>query len=180
MNRPHCWALLAALSLASLTQAANDPDIIHGLVTGVSDGDTCRVRLDDGREVRIRFYGVDTPEHAFPGNWGEQPHADRAEQFTNGLLYGEKVTVRMRMRVVDGELKWQKTGSRFVGEVFICGQSVSRLIVRHGHGWWFKGFAEDDEDLQELAAAAKREKRGLWVTGQAVAPARWRSEGMGR
>lgn len=44
---------------------------INGKVTKVPDGDTITVKDADGRDWRIRFYGVDTPEHKVPDRWDE-------------------------------------------------------------------------------------------------------------
>ncbi len=61
----------AAASLAACT-AARPPTGSGGtdgagtregaVVVAVSDGDTVRVRLDDGAEERVRLIGIDTPE----------------------------------------------------------------------------------------------------------------------
>ena len=57
-------------------------------VVGVTDGDTIRV-LHNGREVRIRLYGIDCPE-------SRQAFGTRAKQFTAELAFGQRVTVRVR------------------------------------------------------------------------------------
>jgi len=164
--------------------AADDPPYVNGIVIKVDDGDTCDVKTSTG-VVSIRFYGVDTPEHKRPGNdgWGEQPHASRSELFTRGLIEGERVTVKMQRRRVGNDLKWVSTYTRYVGEVFIDGNSVSRQLLSHGHAWWYKQFAEDDQDMERLAKKARAERRGLWSKdGESDfhPPWVWRGQNIGR
>jgi len=69
-------------------------------VARVIDGDTILVRLD-GREERVRYIGLDTPETVKPGApvecWGEAAHALNAR-----LLGGDGTRVRLRF---DRELR---------------------------------------------------------------------------
>jgi micrococcal nuclease len=39
---------------------------VRATVIGISDGDTIRVRLDDGTVERVRYVGIDAPEIAHP------------------------------------------------------------------------------------------------------------------
>ena len=39
---------------------------MRATVIGISDGDTIRVRLDDGTVERVRYVGIDAPEIAHP------------------------------------------------------------------------------------------------------------------
>ncbi|MEA3547386.1 MAG: thermonuclease family protein [Thermodesulfobacteriota bacterium] len=54
-----------------------------GKVVSVSDGDTIKV-LHNGEQVKIRFYGVDTPEKA-------QSYGKAAKRFTAALAAGKEV-----------------------------------------------------------------------------------------
>lgn len=161
------------VSLASTAMAADDPAFVNGVVQDISDGDTCTVKQDDGTSIKIRFFGVDTPEHESE-RWDEQPHAKRAEAFTKGLIEGARVTVAMQRRIERNELKWVKTYTRFVGDVLIDGKSVSRELVRNGHGWWYSRYSKGDEDLKRLQQIARSEKRGLWALPNPQPPWEWR------
>jgi hypothetical protein len=74
--------LLTAIATALLAED------FSGLVVGVSDGDTVRV-LHDGREERVRLWGIDAPE-------SKQPWGTRAKEFTGDLVFGKVVTVQVR------------------------------------------------------------------------------------
>jgi micrococcal nuclease len=71
------WCLLAPL-LAYAEQ-------FTGKVVGTSDGDTLSV-LREGKAVKVRLHGVDTPEN-------KQPFGTRAKQFTSELVFNQHITV---------------------------------------------------------------------------------------
>ena len=73
--------LLVAAVVAIGSPAAEQ---FTGKVVGVTDGDTLKV-MRAGAAVRVRLYGVDTPER-------KQPFATRARLFTSELAFGKTVT----------------------------------------------------------------------------------------
>ena len=75
---------LAILWLASSGMAED----FQGRVVGITDGDTIRV-LHNGREEKIRLYGIDYPERC-------QAFGTRARQFTSSLAFGKEVTVKVK------------------------------------------------------------------------------------
>ncbi len=58
-----------------------------GKVVGVADGDTITV-LRDKEQVRIRLYGIDSPERG-------QAFSKRAKQFTSKMVCGKMVEVKV-------------------------------------------------------------------------------------
>src|SRR5262245_55193892 len=56
-----------------------------GKVVGISDGDTISV-LRDGKAVKVRLHGVDTPEKA-------QAFSTQARKFTSDMVFQQTVTV---------------------------------------------------------------------------------------
>ncbi|MBR0094185.1 MAG: thermonuclease family protein, partial [Synergistaceae bacterium] len=63
--------------------------IVAGVVARVVDGDTAVIRVD-GKERRVRFLGVDTPETVHPTK-GVQPYGKEASNFTKDSLNGRQV-----------------------------------------------------------------------------------------
>lgn len=61
--------------------------LIKGTVTKVVDGDTAYIRLADGKEEKVRFIGVDTPESTIQ----HEPYGEEASSFTKTELNGKTV-----------------------------------------------------------------------------------------
>jgi micrococcal nuclease len=119
----------------------------------VSDGDTIDV-LREGRAVRVRLEGIDTPERG-------QPFGTRAKQFTSDLVFGKTVAV---------QVKGTDQYGRILGEVILPdGRSLNRELVRNGYAWWYRRYS-DDPVLQQLEEEARRERRGLWRDQNPIPP----------
>lgn len=128
-------------------------------VVGVSDGDTLTVLKSDKTQVKIRLHGVDSPETG-------QDFGARAKQEASGLAFGKTVTIRPRDTDRYG---------RTVAEVILPdGQSLNRQMVWRGYAWWYRSYAPNDRDLEQLESAAKTAKRGLWSQPSPVPPWSWR------
>ncbi|MBO8128135.1 MAG: thermonuclease family protein [Peptococcaceae bacterium] len=67
---------------------------IEGKVTRVIDGDTAYVLLNGGREEKVRFIGVDTPETNHP-QIGEEPYGPEAKAYTKAKLEGRTVYLEL-------------------------------------------------------------------------------------
>jgi hypothetical protein len=107
---------------------------------GISDGNTIRV-LHDGREERVRLWGIDAPE-------SKQPWGTRAKQFTGDLAFGKAVTVRDRD--VDRH-------GRTVAEIILPnGRNLNHELVRAGLAWHYVQFAKRDTVLPALEQEARR------------------------
>lgn len=127
---------------------------LSGRVVGVADGDTIRV-LVDRREVKVRLFGIDCPE-------SNQAFGTQAKKFTSGLAFGRDVQVISR-----GEDRY----GRVLGYVLLPdGTNLNEEIVRHGMGWWYEQYAEDEFRLKGLQALAKRGRVGLWRDKRPMPP----------
>ena len=84
-------------------------------VVSVNDGDTITV-LRDGRQVKIRLYGIDSPEKG-------QDFGLRARDLTAALVAGRNVDIEQMNIDLYG---------RIVGLVEVNGQSFNNLIVQNG------------------------------------------------
>ena len=129
-----------------------------GKVVGISDGDTISV-LREGKAVKVRLHGVDTPEKA-------QAFGTQARQFTGDLAFQQTVTVMIRDTDRYG---------RLVGEVLLPdGRSLNQELVKAGMAWWYRPYAPNDTTLAQLEAEARTAKRGLWADAHPVPPWQWR------
>jgi micrococcal nuclease len=122
----------------------------------VSDGDTIRVRLASGREERVRYIGVDTPELAHFGE-PEDCYAQRATAFNARLVSGR--TVRL-VRDVEPRDRY----GRLLAYVYVGDRFVNAELVRAGyaHVLTVPPNVRYAARFTRLAGAARRAGAGLW------------------
>ena len=146
----------------------------NGTVIRIQDGDTIKMKLDFGVHVidpdgdgiiEIRFAGVDTPESEWPGKWEAQPKSQEAKDFVVQMALDKEATAR---------LKGDRTYGRFVGEIFVDGQSLNRELVKAGLAWWNKKYEEYDYDYKRLEEAARAARVGIWEDDDPTPPWTWR------
>jgi micrococcal nuclease len=155
------WLVLAVAFVALVAGRGNgDPSPASGplgaRVVRVVDGDTIAVHLDDGRDERVRYIGVDTPESVKPGT-PVQCFAKRASHFNASLVEGRRVTLRM-----DAEAR-DRYG-RLLAYVYTPGMFVNRELVAKGYARTLTippNVAHADE-FARLARRAREAGRGLW------------------
>jgi micrococcal nuclease len=125
-------------------------------VTRVVDGDTAHV-LFRGRDVTLRFIGVDTPETVAPG----QPiecYGPEASQFTTRQLTDQQIRLGFDVDRIDPfgrtlAYLWMHDGSLF-----------NETLVRRGFAT-VATYPPDTRYVQRFEAAqrvAKATERGLW------------------
>ena len=128
----------------------------RAIVTRVVDGDTAHARLR-GRDVTVRFIGVDTPETVAPG----QPiecYGPEASHFTTRQLTGQRVRLEFDVDRIDPFGRtlvylWMHDGSLF-----------NETLVRRGFAT-VATYPPDTRYVQRFEAAqraAKTTNRGLW------------------
>ncbi len=129
-------------------------------VVNVVDGDTIDIDIADGARdsTRIRFWGVDTPETKKPNS--EVMHfGPEASAFVKKMVLGKRVCVYLhkekKSRGKYGRLLAyvQLEDSRFLNELLIS-EGYGYADLRFRHGLYYK--------YQQLEAAARSQKRGLW------------------
>jgi micrococcal nuclease len=85
--------------------------------------------LREGKAVKVRLHGVDTPEKA-------QAFGTRAQQFTSDLVFQRDVMVVVQTTDRYG---------RLVGEVLLPdGRSLNQELVQAGMAWWYRQYAPND------------------------------------
>ena len=150
-------ALILALSLGHVSQAADDP-VLPGTVVGVVDGDTADIRLQSGM-VRVRLHAIDAPER-------DQPHGAASKQALSKLVYGKQVNV---------EPIEQDRYDRLVARLWLDGLDVNAEMIKQGAAWVYRRYA-DDPAYCAYEKTARDQKRGLWALqrDQRAAPWEWR------
>ncbi|RPD42610.1 thermonuclease family protein [Chitinophaga barathri] len=148
--------LILILALSSVIARAQT---YTGKVTAVKDGDTIEM-LVNGKPLRIRLFGVDSPEKG-------QPFGEKARQYTSGLCFGKVVKARKESRDQYG---------RTVAEVYLPdGSSLNMQLVKAGFAWQYTQFSKS-RDMAQAQTEAKAARKGLWLDAHPVAPWVWRKQ----
>ena len=139
----------------SSKKTTKDTRVWHGMVVGISDGDTITV-LHDGKGEKIRLYGIDTPEK-------RQAFGNRSKQFTSKMVYGKTVEV---------ETKDIDRYGRTVGIVTIGHQSLNEALIKNGFAWVYRKYCKETfcEDWLNLEIVARYGRIGLWSEPDPIPP----------
>ncbi len=121
----------------------------------VVDGDTIVVRFG-GREERVRYIGVDTPESVKPGT-PVQCFAERASAFNAQLVEGK--TVRL-----DQDVEARDRYGRLLAYVHAGGVFVNAELVRRGYArpLTVPPNVRYADRFARLASQARERGTGLW------------------
>ncbi|MEZ4251666.1 MAG: thermonuclease family protein [Polyangiales bacterium] len=148
-----------------MTAVPEDPDPLHELplpdgvdaqVTSIVDGDTIHVVLD-GRDERVRYIGMDTPETG--GDRGPQPYGAEARERNRELVEGQ--TVRLVFDVQDRDRYGRLLAYVYTPE---DGTFVNAVLVSEGFARVLTvppnvRFASV---FRSLETEARDEERNLW------------------
>ncbi len=130
-------------------------------VVKVVDGDTITIKMDaDGKEHKIRFLGINTPETVDPRKpvecFGKEASAKMHE-----LADGKRVRLEPDPQADD-----QDKYGRLLRNVFLeDGTDLNAYMVREGFAYAYLSFPLDPlrkKELKNLENDAKMAKRGLW------------------
>jgi micrococcal nuclease len=148
-----------------------------GVVVGVSDGDSLRVRFSDGVERRVRLVGADSPEIEAPSET-EAWRAFLAKRFAFFHLYHQTVRLEYdatRLDAFGRVLAYVWTGD---------GTLFNELIIKEGYARAFLKYPFRADYRARFAGAeekARREERGFWGRGlPSVIPASEARSNLGR
>lgn len=137
----------------SQNSSQKEQKYIDGKVIKIADGDTFTMLFDNGFEVRVRLNGIDSPEK-------KQAFSKRAKQALSDMIFSKNVRVYYSSKDRYG---------RVLGEVVVDSLNVNQEMVKQGMAWHFKRYS-DDEILAQLEMEARKNRVGLWVDANAVAP----------
>jgi endonuclease YncB( thermonuclease family) len=149
--------LLLLFAAATIVRAADDQGrpMLSGVVVGIVDGDTADVRLESGM-IRVRFHAIDAPER-------DQPQGAASKAALSALVYGKPVAV---------EPIEQDRYDRLVARLWLGELEVNAEMVRQGHAWVYRRYA-DDAAYCAYEKAARDLRRGLWALPESQRPAPW-------
>ena len=122
----------------------------------IADGDTITVLTPSKKQIKIRLYGVDTPEK-------KQDFGQKAKQFTIGLVAGKQVDVE----TIDTDRYGRTVGIVSVGKV--C---LNVELLKNGYAWQYGAYCKKSfcGDWKKFETTARNRKIGLWSNPHAQAP----------
>ena len=121
------YILATAILFTLLNPRPGLCQILSGKVVSVADDDTITILTQGKRQIKIRLYGIDTPENG-------QAFGNKAKQFTSSLVYGKKV----KITVYDTD-KYGRT----VGVVLVNGVNVNEKIIRAGYAFQYRKYCKE-------------------------------------
>jgi micrococcal nuclease len=149
-------AILLILGLTPVAVLAGEvPRSLTGPVVQIVDRDTIDVQLD-GRRVRVRYIGINTPETKHPRK-GVEPFGKEASAANRRLVEGQ--TVRLELDVQP----WDRY-QRLLAYVYVGDVMVNAELVRLGFAQvaTYPPNVQYQERFLALQHEAREAKRGLW------------------
>ncbi len=142
MKTRHFFIILGVIFFLSSPAGARS---FKGKVVSVTDGDTLKV-LSDGKQIKIRLYGIDTPEK-------KQAFGQAAKRKISSILTS---TVSIEEKDTDRY-------GRTVGIVYTStGTNVNMEMVRTGYAYVYRKYCKSSfcSDWLEMESNARKEKLG--------------------
>lgn len=135
--------------------------ILTAKVVGIKDGDTVVVLDSLSNQTTLRLAEVDTPEKS-------QAFGTKAKQFTSDQIYLKTI----KYVVTDTDRYGRSIAMIYYDE---DNKYLSAEIIKVGMGWHYKRYSTSKE-LALLENNAKKNKIGLWVDNNPIAPWEFRKQ----
>lgn len=146
---------------SEVTQTATEHTPGTYEVARFDDGDTIVVNME-GKEEKVRFIGVDTPETQDPRK-PVQCFGKAASQFTKDLIGSSRVRLE-----ADPANTNRDRYQRLLRYIYLPdGTLVNKKIIEDGYGFALTGFPFTKmEEFRAAQKSARENNRGLWNTCQ--------------
>jgi micrococcal nuclease len=158
------WLLVAVLAAAlgarelPFGEGASGHGAVRATVVRAVDGDTVVARLAGGREERVRYIGIDTPEDVKPGTPVQCYSRDAAAR-NRALVEGRPVTLRFDVERRDHYGRLLAYVYRGRGNLFVNARLVAEGYAR---AYPYPPNTAHAEEFAALARRAESARRGLW------------------
>jgi len=129
-------------------------------VVGVTDGDTIKVSNVGQQQIKIRLYGIDSPEDG-------QAYGQAAKKHLSALIAGDTVEI---------ETVTKDRYGRTVGIVWDKETNINQEMVGAGYAWVYRKYCDRSfcSNWLILEEKAKKAKIGLWQEPEQTPPWEWR------
>jgi endonuclease YncB( thermonuclease family) len=161
-------SVLVLLAVAAIAIAEHHPSArgsepgFRAEVAYVVDGDTLRIREDDGELAYVRLVGIDTPEDVKEGTAVECGSTAAARSMERLAPEGASVYLRY-----DSVADHEDTFGRTLAHAFVDGRRLELIQLRRGLAFVYDYHDQDFDGRDRFYAAADRareEDRGSWRT----------------
>jgi len=154
------WMLLLFTSIIACNSESNRKQplkkgsIVSGKVIAIIDGDTYDILIPGNKTIRVRMEGIDAPEKGMP-------FYQKSKKHLSDLCFHKQV--KIKITGVDNY-------KRFLAYSYLeDGKELSHEMIRAGFAWHFKRY-NSDCNLSELELDAKKQRKGLWMDENPMAP----------
>lgn len=129
-------------------------------VIKVVDGDTVDVLTTDNKKIRLRLYGIDTPE-------SNQPYGKVATNFLKSLILNKYVEI-----FIFGKGKYKRS----IALIKYKDRIVNSLMISYSLAWVYEKYCKEDfcGDWRELQGMVRVSGKGIWSEKNPTPPWEWR------
>lgn len=135
------------------------PEISSIQLIGCTDGDTAKF-IVDGKEIKVRFLAIDTPEVA-KGDTVAEPFGNEAAEYTCSTL---KSATTISFEYEEKESDLHDRYGRLLAWVFVDGSLLQEKLVQEGlaEAKYGKKYYKYTSLLEETQETAKNKRIGIW------------------
>ena len=134
---------------------------VTGTITKIVDGDTVHLITPEQTKLKVRLYGIDTPEaYKISRQKGQineigQPYAEESKKALNNKVMGKQV----QLDIITTD-KYR----RIVGIIWLGERNINLEMVREGYAEAFLEYLDEPYRAKFIEAEheAKTAKKGIW------------------
>ena len=120
---------LTFIVIIIISSASFASELFQGKVIGITDGDTIKI-LYDNKQIKIRLYGIDTPEK-------KQAFGNKAKKFTSEAIFGKIVTVI--------KIEYDRYGRTIaLIQAINRNETLNESLVVNGYAWVYRKYCKAD------------------------------------
>jgi len=164
------------LGLITIWKISSSGHWMEGGCVEVVDGDTIILETSQGSK-RVRLMYIDAPE-------SKQKSFRKTKYSKDFFRIGRHSTVALKEMIENKTVRVfyrnKDRYGRFLGEVFLGGQSINLRMIRKGQAviYWFTKFETSYQRSTYMEALnyAQRHRQGIWRVGNFYDPYKWRKK----